>query len=335
MINNNFLDESSWLLRYYVGIPNFDLDYNNQLNNILGHHKHSSIDFLGLCTFNESLKLLCNTLQKDNSKNLSSINDLITTYINKMNKKYSYSFIFSYEVSANPIGYFNFWNCSDIYQGAISSLKNLSDYLKKDTNCFLSIKKPTIGILNMAPYKLFKDRIRLIELEDYSNESISPYENIYYNLLDKGWMIGAISSFNIDKDDFLPKTYTAIPSTNIYPSTIIDILKSRKTYFTSRIGVKMYFSCSSIPMGSSLIISKSQKYIDLYMYIESPERNICRIQIISNNKKIIKDLNTPSLYKLEYVFRIESSIGDSWYVAKVFTSEKILAISSPIFIKKK
>lgn len=330
---NCFLDVYSSSYKYLLGIINYEIDDKDSLSNILKQYKNMNIDYLALCTFNYQLE--AKKSKESSSKNLKAPETSIISinnYLYKMRKRYDFTVLFSYEVSCNPLGYFNFWNADDIFHNSVTSFKQLSDFLKKNKSCFLSLKKPTIGIYNLPQYSLFKDRFRLIEIKstDKTN-NISVYENIYYSLLDKGWQIGAISELSLSSNNDI-NSFTGICSNNHHVSSIIEALYKRNTYYSLNKYIKLYFSCLSNIMGSIIHLDKTQKYIYFYVYIKSKYYSINKIQIITNEKSIFKEMKIIPLHDVKYCFKVKAPTRSSWYVAKIYSDDKVLAISSPIFL---
>ncbi|GKX66771.1 hypothetical protein [Inconstantimicrobium mannanitabidum] len=328
--NSNFLDEKSDSYKYYVGIPNFELSNIEELSPILKKFLRSNLKFLGICQSNFNLSKF-----KFSNEKKSSILSLLKEYLNNISKKLDYPCFFSCNISANPLGYFNFFDCNFIYKGCIKNLADLINWLDYDKTTFICIKKPHTGILNLPLDNSLKEKFRLIEISNYSYDlSFSSYEHIYFHMLDKGWKLGAISSFSLQSSSEQKQWHTGIITKDIYSNLLIESLKARLSYATISKTLKLFFSINFTPMGKTLT-AQEDDLLSFYIFVEDSENKITGVDIISKGGNIIKSLNTVPLKCIRYVFKRQLYYNEQWFLIRVVSNNTVLSISSPVFIEKK
>lgn len=327
--NSCFLDEKSDFYNYYVGIPNLDTPQNKNISDTLKECRKKSLSYLGICEFNFNLSKL-----NSNSHKNSLTLDLIKDTIYNLGKKYDYPCFFSCKISANPLGYLNFWNSNFIYKGSITSISDLLNWLNYDKTAFISVKTPHTGILSLPLNKTLLDKVLLLEISNNKTDlNFSSYENIYFNMLDKGWKLGVISNFN-NEDLFNEKQwFTGIISKAHYSNLLVDSLRERLSYSTKSKSLKLFFSINFVSIGDTLK-AEMDDLLSFYIYIEDYAYNITQVDILSNDGEIIKSLNTVPLKRIKYIFKENLKDSENWFLLRIFSNNTLLAISSPIFIEK-
>ena len=325
--NETFLDENSTSLNYYIGVPNMETNNASEIENTIKRYKKLNLDYLSINIFNFYLHSL---ISKDLNRDLI---ELINKFIASLSRKYKITFIFSYSISANPVAYFDCWNSRFIYKGDVKSIKEFSEYLLTDKSSFLTVKKPHRGILSLLKTDLLQTKLCSIEICSLNSDySITDFENIYYNLLDKGWLVGAISSYNSHSSK---DWYTGIISRHCYSDMLIDSIKNKFTYSTSVPDLKLYFSINFTPMGKTLELNSLPSMLSFYVFASTSDRIINQIEIISNQQKIIKRNSTMYMSRIHYIFKYEMEDNNTWFVLRLIGREGVIAISSPVFINNK
>lgn len=325
--NETFLDKNSASYNYYIGIPNMETNNVSDIENSIKMYKKLNLDYLSINIFNFYLHSF---ISRDMNRDLI---ELINKFISGLSRKYKITFIFSYSISANPIAYFDCWNSQFIYKGDVKSIKQLSEYLLTDRSSFITVKKPHRGILSLLQTKILQKKLCSVEICNLNSDcNITDFESIYYNLLDKGWVIGAISSYNsLNSKGW----YTGIISRHCYSEIILDSIRNKSTYSTSVPDLKLYFSINFTPMGKTLELDNHPSILSFYIFTESEHKIISSIEIISNQQKIIKRISMIYLNRIHYIFKYRMTENNTWFVIRVIGKDGVLAISSPIFINRK
>ena len=93
----------------------------------------------------------------------------------------------------------------------------------------------------------------------------------------------------------------------------------------------MLFSLNSTFMGGTITVHSSSK-ISLYLQVEDHINKISKVQFLTNQGKIIKEIKDIDLHNVKYIFEKEVSLNETWFVAKVYLNNNKEAMSSPIFV---
>ncbi|KGM95061.1 hypothetical protein Z968_10080 [Clostridium novyi A str. 4552] len=234
-----------------------------------------------------------------------------------------------FELTSKNFGDFNVLNSNNIYKGKIKDFNKFTMWLKNQPNPIVSINHPHKYI---ESFKYNRELDKFINFIEVGNGS-PPFkylngEKYYYNLLDKGWHIGAINGqdnhrMNWGDTDNL----TVVICKSLNKKDFYEALNYRRTYSSETRSLKLIFKVNGKWMGS--ILSPSKK-LNFEIYAEDKKNPIKKVQIISNGEKIIKEKSLKKKGKLKWDFSIPYK-KNCWYVAKVIYKDDKMGISSAIF----
>ncbi|SHI97155.1 hypothetical protein SAMN02745163_01139 [Clostridium cavendishii DSM 21758] len=255
--------------------------------------------------------------------------------IEKFNKKNEdFVAIPGFETRSEPFGDLNILNPKTYFTGIVNNINSLLLWLIADGSAIVSINHPhkSIEKLPISPY--LNEYLKTIEVGNGSPpHKYSRHDKYYYNLLDKGFKLGAINSEDNHRINFgESENLTGLIANNLDTISIIDAFKKHRTYATESRTLKLYFTINSVFMGES-IDRNSFDELNFYVYAEDSKRIINTIQIISNGGKVIHEICDINLKKIKYMYQLKLNKFNSWYIIKVFLDDKKEALSSPIFIK--
>ena len=323
-INNNFNIEN---LKFFYGVPH--------CHTTLSTGKASPSECIELAYKNDLDFIIItdhNSYFTDNIKlnKWSNLNKLITKY----NKKYSNFLILQgFETHTKSFGHLNIINSPNYFLGTIDSIESLIIWCSKDTDTIVAINHPNNLALTIPYSETNNNFIKAIELGNgIFNKKYTKHDKIYYSMLDRGWKLAAINSqdnhkLNIGKEENL----TCVISNSLSNKDIVSSLKNHFSFSTESKSLKMFFTINMSVMGSTL---KSTENETLNFFINTLDinRKISKLQIITSNNTIVKELLNIDLHTVKFMFEKKASQTELWYVVKVVLNDKREGITSPIFI---
>ena len=318
-------------LKYYYGIPHCHSSYSTGKGTPLDLYEFAikcGLDFLFVTDHNDFLA------NKTIVKERSFTKWEATNYFSNKIRKNEEDFlpIVGFECRTISFGDFNVINPSNFFTGTVKDLRLLTLWMLNNSQAFIIINHPHKEIGKIQYNEVFNKIITSIEV--YNGNPASKYtkhEKYYYQLLDKGWKLGAVNGqdnhrINFDQSDNL----TAYIANDLSRNSLIDAFRSHRTYSTESRFLKLHFSIDETFMGDTLSIYSSK--VKFSIFTEDIRYKIKEIQIISNGGSIIKKIEDINLNSIKYIYEHQSLNSETWYVIRVLQDENKTAVSSPIFI---
>lgn len=318
-------------LKYYYGIPHCHSSYSTGKGTPLDLYEFAikcGLDFLFVTDHNDFLA------NKTIVKERSFTKWEATNYFSNKIRKNEEDFlpIVGFECRTISFGDFNVINPSNFFTGTVKDLRLLTLWMLNNSQAFIIINHPHKEIGKIQYNEVFNKIITSIEV--YNGNPASKYtkhEKYYYQLLDKGWKLGAVNGqdnhrINFDQSDNL----TAYIANDLSRNSLIDAFRSHRTYSTESRFLKLHFSIDETFMGDTLSIYSSK--VKFSIFTEDIRYKIKEIQIISNGGTIIKKIEDINLNSIKYIYEHQSLNSETWYVIRVLQDENKTAVSSPIFI---
>lgn len=278
-------------LKYYYGIPHCHSSYSTGKGTPLDLYEFAikcGLDFLFVTDHNDFLA------NKTIVKERSFTKWEATNYFSNKIRKNEEDFlpIVGFECRTISFGDFNVINPSNFFTGTVKDLRLLTLWMLNNSQAFIIINHPHKEIGKIQYNEVFNKIITSIEV--YNGNPASKYtkhEKYYYQLLDKGWKLGAVNGqdnhrINFDQSDNL----TAYIANDLSRNSLIDAFRSHRTYSTESRFLKLHFSIDETFMGDTLSIYSSK--VKFSIFTEDIRYKIKEIQIISNGGTIIKKLKT-------------------------------------------
>lgn len=264
--------------------------------------------------------------------------ELLKKEAEEINKDYNdFLALVGFEMSTNLWGHMNVINSKDvIIRKTRKKVEKLYQWLCTQENIIISVNHPNTSdnILEYLP-----EFDRLINLIEVGNGS-APYEykrmeNYYYEALDMGWHVGAINGQDNHMEDWGERdNLTVIIAESLDADSIINAMKFRRVYSTETRTLRLCVTGNGHWMGSILELNKGDR-LKLNIRAEDDAESISKIQIISNNGRILEEniFNDSNIAEVNSSFIIYKDY--EWYVVKVIHSDGRWGISSPIFVQDK
>ena len=268
-------------LKYYYGIPHCHSSYSTGKGTPLDLYEFAikcGLDFLFVTDHNDFLA------NKTIVKERSFTKWEATNYFSNKIRKNEEDFlpIVGFECRTISFGDFNVINPSNFFTGTVKDLRLLTLWMLNNSQAFIIINHPHKEIGKIQYNEVFNKIITSIEV--YNGNPASKYtkhEKYYYQLLDKGWKLGAVNGqdnhrINFDQSDNL----TAYIANDLSRNSLIDAFRSHRTYSTESRFLKLHFSIDETFMGDTLSIYSSK--VKFSIFTEDIRYKIKEIQIISN-----------------------------------------------------
>ena len=318
-------------IKFFYGIPHCHSNYSTGRGTPSELYEYAAkcgLHFLFITDHNNFL--INNVSVKDST--LTKWQSLNTT-CNKIKKGYDdFLPLVGFETKTESLGDFNIINSKYFFTGTIKDLRLLTIWMINNPNSFIAINHPHKNILNIPYDPVFNRLITSIEVcNGNPSAKITRHEKFFFQLLDKGWKLGAINGqdnhrINLDESENL----TVYIGNELSRESLIDAFRLRRTYSTESRFLRLYFTVNNAFMGDTLIIYTNK--LKFSIYAEDVKYRIKDIEIISNSGIIIKSINNINLNSIKYLYEHIPSKNESWYVIKVYQSDGKIAITSPIFI---
>jgi hypothetical protein len=318
-------------LKYYYGIPHCHSSFSTgevTPYDAFENGKNNGLDFL-ILTDNNSF------ISKELLMNNKTISRWVATEIIRDTFKKNSKFFLplrGFECGTSLFGNFNIINSGTFFTGVIHNFKALILWMLNNTDSIITINPPH-KTLNLLDYnELLNKLITSVAISNgsFSDKYIRNY-NYYYNLLDKGWKLGAIngqynSMLNLNDNQNL----TVFLAKDLDSKNLIDAFRNRKTYSTESRSLKMHFTINDIFMGDE--IKDNPSTLQFMIFAEDTNVKINSLEIITNKGLIIKRVDGISLNSIKYMYNHNRGVSESWYLIKIYQEGKRVSISSAIFI---
>ncbi|HEY5525146.1 MAG TPA: CehA/McbA family metallohydrolase [Clostridium sp.] len=319
-------------LKYYYGIPHCHSSFSTGEGtpyNAFDYGKNNGLDFLIITDHNSYLS-------KELLINNKKISRWMTTEIMRDKfKKNSNNFLplIGFETKTYSYGDFNVINPSTFFTGIVRDLNLLVLWMLNNPDSIITINHPHKNINFLDYNELLNKLITSVEVGNgsYPNKYVR-YDNYYYNLLDKGWKLGAINGQDNHKVNFGDsENLTVFLATDLDSKNLIDAFRNRKTYSTESRFLKMHFTINGVFMGD--VLKEKTNTLQFMIFAEDTKVKITSIEIITNKGVIVKKIDNLNLNSIKYMYNHKREENESWYLIKIYQEGKKISISSAIFLK--
>ncbi|HBJ1647330.1 histidinol phosphatase [Clostridium botulinum] len=317
-------------LKFYYGIPHAHCGFSTGRGTpteAFDYARHNGLDFLILTDHNnyliKSVRMNGNELSK-----WEALKYLRTKYRKKHD---NFLPVIGFESKTSGFGDINIINSNRFFTGIVSNLKLLILWMFNNPNAFITLNHPHKNINYLEYSPLLNKLITSIEVGNGSAPNkYSRYDKYYYNLLDKGWQLGAINSQDNHRMNFGDdENLTCIISNELTLDSLITAFRSRHTYSTESKSLVMYFTINNAFMGETIPLDDNE--LEFYIFIQDNNYKIKEIDIISFSGTVIKKIPDLNLNRIKYIYRHKAETNEKWYVIKTILENGKVGISSPIF----
>lgn len=321
-------------LNFYYGIPHAHTFFSTGKGSpydAYEYSKENGLDFLAVTDHNSLLIKESSTNHKITSKWIISL-----SMLDKFKKKNdNFLPLLGFEAKTSIYGDLNIINSNTFFTGIINNLTLLTLWMLNNPNSVITINHPHKSVLLLEYNEVLNKLITSIEV----GNGIFPkkylrHDKYYYQLLDKGWKLGAINGQDNHRINFGDSdNLTVILATELNKNTFIEAFRKRATYSTESKTLELYYTINSSLMGSEIFIEHTKMKFSIVA--EDLKNKIISIEIVTNKNTIIKKVENINLNSIKYLYEHEYNLGESWYIVRIYQEGNRLAISSPIFISKK
>lgn len=321
-------------LNFYYGIPHAHTFFSTGKGSpydAYEYSKENGLDFLAVTDHNSLLIKESSTNHKITSKWIISL-----SMLDKFKKKNdNFLPLLGFEAKTSIYGDLNIINSNTFFTGIINNLTLLTLWMLNNPNSVITINHPHKSVLLLEYNEVLNKLITSIEV----GNGIFPkkylrHDKYYYQLLDKGWKLGAINGQDNHRINFGDSdNLTVILATELNKNTFIEAFRKRATYSTESKTLELYYTINSSLMGSEIFIEHTKMKFSIVA--EDLKNKIISIEIVTNKNIIIKKVENINLNSIKYLYEHEYNLGESWYIVRIYQEGNRLAISSPIFISKK
>ncbi|WP_315078719.1 histidinol phosphatase [uncultured Clostridium sp.] len=317
-------------LKFYYGIPHAHCGFSTGRGTpteAFDYARHNGLDFLILTDHNNYLIKSV----RMNGNELSKWEALKYLRIKYRRKHDNFLPVIGFESKTSGFGDINVVNSNRFFTGIVSNLKLLILWMFNNPNSFITLNHPHKNINYLEYSPLLNKLITSIEVGNGSAPNkYSRYDKYYYNLLDKGWQLGAINSQDNHRMNFGDdENLTCIISNELTLDSLITAFRSRHTYSTESKSLVMYFTINNAFMGETIPLDDNE--LEFYIFIQDNNYKIKEIDIISFSGTIIKKIPDLNLNRIKYIYRHKVENNEKWYVIKTILENGKVGISSPIF----
>ena len=317
-------------LKFYYGIPHAHCGFSTGRGTPMeafDYARHNGLDFLILTDHN-------NYLTKSVRMNGNEVSkwEALKYLRSKYRKKHdNFLPVIGFESKTNNFGDINIVNSNRFFTGIVNNLKLLILWMLNNPNAFVSLNHPHKNVNYLEYNPVLNNIITSIEVGNGSSPNkYSRYDKYYYNLLDKGWKLGAINAQDNHRMNFGDdENLTCIISNELTLDSLITAFRSRHTYSTESKSLVMYFTIDDAFMGET--VPFNSKEIEFYIFAQDNNYKIKEIDIISFSGNIVKKIPDLNLNRIKYIYRHKAEDNERWYVIKTILENGKVGISSPIF----
>lgn len=318
-------------LKFYYGIPHCHTSYSTGKGNPYEAYEYGR---------KAGLNFMCITDHNSYLSNKVIIRDEVLTrwqgtqhFAIKMRKKYDdFLPLVGFECRTDPFGDFNIINSKTFFNGTVIDLKLLALWMLNNSDAFISINHPHKNVLDLDHHPIFNKLITSVEVGNGNPAAkYTRHHKYYFNLLDKGWKLGAINSQDNHKVNFGDsENLTVYIGNELSTIDLISAFRNRRTYSTESRFLKLYFTINNMFMGEELVLTCDK--LKFMIYVEDIRYPIKEIHIISNGGTLVKNITDINLNSIKYIYEHTYKKAESWYVIKIIQEKGKIAFTSPIFI---
>lgn len=318
-------------IKYYYGIPHCHTDFSTGKGTPIEIYESaykSGLDFIFITDHNSYLSSEITLKDRKYSKF-----KVLKIYSNKIRKKYEdFLPLIGFEAKTNLYGDLNIINTNTFFTGVVKDFKVLTLWMLNNPNSFISINHPHKNILELKYNPILNKIITSIEVGNGTENKYTRHDKYYFNLLDAGWQLGAINGQDNHKINFLEnENLTVCICNSLSTNNIISAFRERRTYSTESKHLKLYFTINDAFMGEEMNLEEKSK-LKFMIFAEDVKYKINSISILSNNGKVIKNIDSIGLNSIKYLYEHKREANECWYVIKVIQDNNKIAFTSPIFI---
>lgn len=331
---SSYTDMSIKNYKFYYGIPHCHTAFSTGRGTpleALDYARKNDLDFIIITDHNSYLS---DTINVKNNK-ISKWKSLKNT-VDKYNKKHdSFVALLGFESRSNPWGDLNIVNTENFFTGIIKDTRILLLWILLNKDALIFINHPHSPILKLnSNNSVLNYYLSSIELGNGSppNKYIR-YEKYYISMLDKGFRLGAINGQDNHRINFGDsENLTGIICKKLDKENVVNSFRYRHTFSTESKTLKLLFFCNSKLMGEDFSLNDDNK-VDFLILCEDIKNEIIKIQIISNNGKIIVETSELNLNFVKYLYT-HNYEKETYYFAKIIQKNNKIAYSSPIFLNE-
>ncbi len=349
ILSNGDIQEFHWsfiiedeLLDYnfYYGIPHSHTSYSDGVGTPTEAYekaKSKGLDFLvitdhqgklakGNFNYDRSISLFGETAPKW---------EMLKLEAESMNFRHNdFAALYGFELSTAFWGHINIINSDTIITKKPSSIDELYTWLCMEENILLSINHPHRSPKTLPFTHNLDNFVNLYEVGNGSTTRIyTRTEENYYKALDYGWHIAAINGQDNHSDDWgESNNVTAAICKELSKDSIINAIKLRRVYSTESKNLKLAVKGNGKWMGSVLNLKKGD-VLDIHILAEDNISPIDKLQVITNEGKLVHEKIFGQGYKCEWNLSIPIDDEYKWYVVKVIHADGKVGISSALFVQ--
>ncbi|MGL5617083.1 MAG: CehA/McbA family metallohydrolase [Sarcina sp.] len=318
-------------LNFSYGVPHCHSNISTgdaSLTELLLTAYKNSLDFLFITDHNDYIA----SNKKDST--ISTWQDL-NKLLKKFNRHNNFIAIAGFEAKSSNLGHFNVINSKTYFQGTIKNFNDLLIWMlkEKEDEVFISINHPHKYVSDIPFNEISSKYVKAIEvgnglyLSKYTN-----HENHYFKMLDLGWKVAAINGQDNHKNNVgAEENLTCAITKSFDKESLLEAFKNLHVFSTESKSLKLIFMLNSTFMGETYTVD-SKKDLDFFIQVEDPIRKIEKVEVLSNNKALIKSFDNIELNSIKILFNKKINEKENWYVVKITLLDKRTALSSPIFL---
>ena len=318
-------------IKYYYGIPHCHTDFSTGKGSPIEIYESAYKSGLNFIIITDHNSYLANEFILKEHK--CSKFKALKIYSNKIKKKYEdFLPLIGFEAKTNLYGDLNIINTNTFFTGVVKDFKILTLWMLNNPNSFISINHPHKNILELKYNPILNKLITSIEVGNGTENKYTRHDKYYFNLLDAGWHLGAINGQDNHKINFFEnENLTVCICNSLSTNNIISAFRERRTYSTESKYLRLYFTINDSFMGEEIDLPITSK-LKFMIFAEDVKYKINSISILSNNGKVIKNIDSIGLNSIKYMYEHKRNDNEYWYVIKVIQDNNKIAFTSPIFI---
>ncbi|GIM29534.1 hypothetical protein CPJCM30710_22000 [Clostridium polyendosporum] len=336
-----WIENNTSQYNFYYGVPHAHTSYsdgNNTPTEAYEYARDNGIDFL--IVTDHLGKLIKSNINNDEKilyeGKLYPKWEMLKIEEDAINKKYTnFLALIGFEANIENFGHMNIINSSSIPNKRKMTVEEFYTWLCiQEDILIVAINHPKLPSEEL-PYSSKIDAfVNLIEVGNGSPpHKYRRSEEAYFKTLDDGWHIGAINGQDNHTDNWgIPNNLTVIIADKLNIDSVISALNLRRVYSTETRTLKLTVQANGYWMGS-IIDLKENEILNFKITAEDAVNPISKIQIISNGGNILQEKLFDNAIKVEWDLLLPVKIESSWYVVKVFHSNELISLSSPVFVQ--
>lgn len=327
--------------KFYYGVPHAHTSYSDGNSTPTEAYEYARSNGVNFLIITDHLGKLIKSNINDEEKilyedKLYSKWEMLNIEESIINKKYTdFLALIGFEAKIKDFGDMNVINSTNIPDKRRMTLEEFYNWLSiQEDILIVAINHPTRSSEELPYSSKIDTFINLIEVGNGSPpHKYRRSEAAYFKLLDDGWHIGAINGQDNHTNNWgIPNNLTVIIADKLNIDSVIDALNLRRVYSTETRTLKFTVQANGYWMGSIIDLKKNDM-LNLKIIAEDTVNPISKIQIISSGGNILQEKLFQDTIKAEWDLLLPVKLESSWYVVKVFHSNELVSLSSPIFVQ--